>query len=46
MTSKKVSTTKQTSYSVKKKLTVIKYTQENGKNAAANHFDLNGSMIR
>ncbi len=45
MTSKKVSTTKRTSYSVEEKLTVIKYAQENGRNAAANHFDLNGSMI-
>ncbi|CAI2182445.1 11699_t:CDS:1, partial [Funneliformis geosporum] len=45
MTSKKVSTTKRTSYSVEEKLTVIKYAQENGRNAAANHFDLNGPMI-
>ncbi|CAG8665841.1 2541_t:CDS:1, partial [Funneliformis caledonium] len=45
MTSKKVSTTKRTLYTVEEKLIVNKYAQENGRNAAVNHFDLNGSMI-
>jgi len=40
-----MSITKWISYSIEKKLIVIKYTQKNKRNVATNHFDLNSPII-
>ena len=40
-----MSITKWISYSIEKKLIVIKYTQKNKRNAIANYFDLNSPII-
>ena len=45
MANKKVSARERTSYSIEEKLIVVKYAQENGRNAAARHFSLNAPMI-
>jgi transposase len=42
---KKVGVRQRTSYSLEEKLVVVKYAQENGRNAAAKHFNLDGPMI-
>jgi hypothetical protein len=45
MSNKKVGVRERTSYSIEEKLIVVKYAQENGRNAASRHFDLNAPMI-
>jgi Tc5 transposase DNA-binding domain len=45
MTQKKVGIRQRTSYSLEEKLTVVKYAQENGRNIAAKHFNLDAPMI-
>ncbi|GES74012.1 activating transcription factor 7-interacting protein 2 isoform X1 [Rhizophagus clarus] len=45
MTQKKVGVRQHTSYSLKEKLVVIKYAQENGKNVAAKHFNLDTPIV-
>jgi hypothetical protein len=45
MTNKKVSARECTSYSIEKKLIVVKYAQENKRNATVRHFNLNVPMI-
>src|SRR2546421_9952949 len=45
MTQKKVGVKQRTSYSLEEKLTVVRYAQENGRNVAAKHFNLDGPMI-
>ncbi|CAB4429578.1 unnamed protein product [Rhizophagus irregularis] len=45
MTRKKVGVRQRTSYSLEEKLIVVKYTQENGRNAAAKHFNLDAPMV-
>ncbi|GES84115.1 pogo transposable element with KRAB domain [Rhizophagus clarus] len=46
MTQKKVGVRQRTSYSLEEKLVVVKYAQENRRNAAAKHFNLDAPMIR
>ena len=41
----KVGVRQRTSYSIEEKLTVVKYAQENGRNAAAKYFSLDAPMI-
>jgi len=41
----KTSTTKRSSYSIEQKKKVVAYAERNGRNEAARHFQLNGSMI-
>ncbi|GES78483.1 pogo transposable element with KRAB domain [Rhizophagus clarus] len=45
MTQKKVGIRQRISYSLKEKLVVVKYAQENGRNAAAKHFNLDAPMV-
>ena len=45
MTQTKVGVRQRTSYSIEEKLTVVKYAQENGRNAAAKYFSLDAPMI-
>ncbi|GES91232.1 pogo transposable element with KRAB domain [Rhizophagus clarus] len=45
MTQKKVGVRQRTSYSLEEKLVVVKYAQENGRNVAAKHFNLNAPMF-
>jgi hypothetical protein len=45
MTRKKVGVRQRTSYSLEEKLIVVKYAQENGRNAAAKHFNLDAPMV-
>ena len=45
MTKKKVGVSERTSYSIEEKLIVVNYAQENGRNAAARHFNLNAPMV-
>ncbi|CAB4409001.1 unnamed protein product [Rhizophagus irregularis] len=45
MTRKKVGVRQCTSYSLEEKLIVVKYAQENGRNAAAKHFNLDAPMV-
>ncbi|CAB4418274.1 unnamed protein product [Rhizophagus irregularis] len=42
---KKASTSKRSSYSIKQKKQVVAYAKSNGRNEAARHFQLNGSMV-
>ena len=42
---KKVGVRQHTSYSLQEKLIVVKYAQENGRNVAAKHFNLDTPMI-
>ncbi|CAB4406723.1 unnamed protein product [Rhizophagus irregularis] len=44
MTRKKVGVRQRTSYLLEEKLIVVKYAQENGRNAAAKHFNLDAPM--
>jgi len=45
MTKKKEGVSERTSYSIEEKLIVVNYAQENGRNAAARHFNLNAPMV-
>ena len=45
MTHKKVGVRQHTSYSLQEKLIVVKYAQENGRNVAAKHFNLDAPII-
>ncbi|UZO00989.1 uncharacterized protein OCT59_012099 [Rhizophagus irregularis] len=45
MTRKKVDVRQRISYSLEEKLIVVKYAQENGRNAAAKHFNLDAPMV-
>ena len=45
MTKEKVGVRERTSYSIEEKLIVVNYALENGRNAAAKHFDLNAPMV-
>ena len=45
MTQTKVGVRQRTSYSIEEKLIVVKYTQENRRNATAKYFSLDASMI-
>jgi hypothetical protein len=42
---KKASTSKRSSYSIEQKKQVVTYAKSNGRNEAARHFQLNGSMV-
>ncbi|PKY35737.1 hypothetical protein RhiirB3_457030, partial [Rhizophagus irregularis] len=43
---KKPSATKRSTYSIEQKKKVVAYAKQNGKNEAARHFQLNGSIVR
>ncbi|GES87533.1 plectin-like isoform X1 [Rhizophagus clarus] len=45
MTQKKVDVRQRTSYSLDEKLVVVRYAQENGRNTAAKHFNLDPPMV-
>jgi hypothetical protein len=42
---KKASATKRSTYSIEQKKKVVAYAKQNGRNEAARHFQLNGSMV-